>query len=230
MKSIFKFRVKNCPICGHKANCTTDYGLYTICCDNCASNGIKISVSHEDINEAIKKWNSRPVFNKICERYNYLHDFFDFYSGRLTNDDVIDKLQLDNDYKLFSNLFFDPNKQTSGCLITKSNETIPCLTSHLDSYKDYMHIDDVNVNGDILDRAVSNGLIRVSFYGKCLITELNKAKVNSEQIISLYKYIDSNKNSLLSNINTWGLSYPNSQSDFYNDVFDYLNAILLIRS
>ena len=229
MKFTYEIRVKNCPICGSEVSYHKDDRFFIISCEKCKSNGINISVSHENLEEAVKIWNNRPLFDKMSENFRYLNDFFRFYSGELKDDSIIDNLQGHECYKLFSNVFYDSNKKTSGCLITKTGEILPCVVSHISAYKHYLNIDDSDIAHDTLDKAVFNGFIRVSFFGKCLISEFNKNKINSEQISALYKYIDSNKNSLLSNIRTWGLSSPNDKSSFYTSVFDYLNAILLIN-
>lgn len=229
MKFTSEIRIKHCPICGHESSYIEKDGLFTIYCEHCKSKSINVSVSHYNVEEAVKLWNTRPVFDTISENFEYLYKFFQFYSGELKDREVLNILQTGKNYLFFSNLFFDPNKQTAGCLITKNGEVLPCLVSHLNSYKEYMNLSDNEVTGEMLDKAIHNGFVRVSFYGKCLITELNRDKINCKQIMSLYKYIDDNKNSLLSSIKTWGLSYTTNQSSFYTNILDYLNEILLMK-
>ena len=88
-------------------------------------------------------------------------------SGILKDDSIIDNLQGHECYKLFSNVFYDSNKKTSGCLITKAGEILPCVVSHISAYKHYLNMDDSDIAHDMLDKAVFNGFIRVSFFGKC---------------------------------------------------------------
>ena len=113
MKFTSEIRIKHCPICGHESSYIEKDGLFTIYCEHCKSKSITVSVSHYNVEEAVKLWNTRPVFDTISENFEYLYKFFQFYSGELKDREVLNSLQTGKNYLFFSNLFFDPNKQTA---------------------------------------------------------------------------------------------------------------------
>lgn len=73
--------IKSCPFCGNSLS--INYKEMYAFCSECLVNGIDIKVHGSDVNNIIKKWNTREFDNKFLNNFDYIDEYRKYLRGEL---------------------------------------------------------------------------------------------------------------------------------------------------
>lgn len=220
----------NCPKC----NCGVSYSKlenshYVISCKKCHDNGVIIEAHGNTLEEAIKKWNDRPLIKLFLRDIDFTYKYLQGLNGNLEHD-----MNVDNTInKGFGGIFLNDCNYLGGWIITKQCEIFQCIQTHEDLIFDILKIDTTNLTREqkahLADIAVKNGLIRITFFGRTLAIDFNKSiitkKIKDTLITLLYdnlsSYIKNIREFIFSDIKTNKIDYIYN----FNDVIIYIDSL-----
>lgn len=228
-------QLKICPICGNQPTPRFKNNKHIIQCEHCAKNGFIIRSENEDLIKAVEIWNYREFFNQMLSDCDYFIDVLKQYSGHEYTESEEIRLEKDERFKLYNNVFFNTRGATRGCLIDKNGNIIKCYQSHISIVLNHLGLSDsIDQNSNeahgIVKKSVNQGIfVRVTICGKHLAVEVNSKTSNKKQIESLINYITTNKDKDLRDVVSWSLydQYNESNLTFY-DYNKFLSSVLFL--
>lgn len=208
--------IRKCPFCDNMPEIIQDNKII-LKCPVCEKNNIFLKIVADNIEEAIKLWNTR-VFDKklLNERddiINWINQYYDDITPT-TKEEIINQM----DYTPYDDI-----DKTYGCLIFKDGKIADCdFFAHFDMLFRYLKVDSSNYRTFDEERlCFKHNIIKVTVLNKNISILVNKP--SKTQLNSLFKYISNPMfNNTIKSFSFW------KYEDFlisFNNLNDCLNYI-----